>query len=93
LPPAAIIRQPEHVPLRVLIVDDDPSFRATARSLLRARGLAVAGEASDYKEALAAVRELAGCSCKRHVLAHGRLPARCQRFRSSGASPVSVRIP
>jgi CheY-like chemotaxis protein len=47
------------VPLRVLIVDDDPSFRATARRLLRARGLAVAGEASDYKQALAAVRELA----------------------------------
>lgn len=43
----------------MLIVDDDPSFRATARRLLRARGLAVAGEASDYKEALAAVRELA----------------------------------
>ena len=47
------------MPLRVLIVDDDPSFRATARRLLRARGLAVAGEASDYKHALAAVRELA----------------------------------
>ena len=43
----------------MLIVDDDPSFRATARRLLRARGLVVAGEASDYKEALAAVRELA----------------------------------
>lgn len=43
----------------MLIVDDDASFRATARRLLRARGLAVAGEASDYKEALAAVRELA----------------------------------
>jgi CheY-like chemotaxis protein len=47
------------VSLRVLIVDDDPSFRAIARRLLRARGLAVAGEACDYKEALVAVRELA----------------------------------
>ena len=43
----------------MLIVDDDPSFRESARRLLRARGLAVAGEASDYEEALAAVRELA----------------------------------
>jgi CheY-like chemotaxis protein len=43
----------------VLIVDDDPSFRETARRLLRARGLAIAGEASDYDEALAAVRALA----------------------------------
>lgn len=59
LPPARSSGSLSNVPLRVLIVDDDPSFRATARRLLRARGLAVAGEASDYKEALMAVRELA----------------------------------
>jgi hypothetical protein len=29
-------------------------------------------------------RPLTGCSCKRHVLAHGRLPARYQRSRASG---------
>ena len=44
--------------LRVLIVDDDPWFRQTAGELLRARGFAVAGEASSYGEALAAVRDL-----------------------------------
>ena len=37
------------------------------------------------------LRPLAGCSCKRHVHAHGRLPARYQRSRSSGTSPLSVR--
>lgn len=46
------------MPLRVLIVDDDPWFPESARKLLGARGFAVAGGASDYKEALAAVREL-----------------------------------
>jgi hypothetical protein len=38
------------------------------------------------------LRPLAGGSCKRHVVDHARLPARCQRSRSSGASPISVRI-
>jgi DNA-binding NarL/FixJ family response regulator len=52
------MRQPGRVPMRVLIVDDDPWFRETAGELLRARGFAVAGEASNYGEALAAVREL-----------------------------------
>jgi hypothetical protein len=41
------------------------------------------------------LRPLAGCSCKGHVLAHGRLLARCQRSRSSGGesdlSPDTVR--
>lgn len=46
------------MPLRVLIVDDDPWFRKTVGELLRARGLVVAGEASNYGEALAAVRDL-----------------------------------
>lgn len=43
---------------RVLIVDDDPAFRKTAGELLRARGFAVVGEASDYREALAAASDL-----------------------------------
>ena len=46
------------MPIRVLIVDDDPSFRKTADELLRARGLTVAGEAADHGEAVAAVRDL-----------------------------------
>ncbi len=43
----------------VLIVDDHPSFRASARMLLESEGFDVVGEASDGESALAAVRELA----------------------------------
>ena len=40
---------------RVLIVDDDPRFRALARALLEASGYAIVGEAADGEQALAAV--------------------------------------
>jgi DNA-binding NarL/FixJ family response regulator len=43
----------------VLIVDDHPSFRASARALLDAEGFEVVGEAEDGESALAAVSELA----------------------------------
>ena len=43
---------------RVLIVDDHPSFRASARRLLEAEGFAVVGEAGDGAEALARAAEL-----------------------------------
>jgi DNA-binding NarL/FixJ family response regulator len=42
----------------VLIVDDHPSFRATARALLETEGLDVVGEAEDGLSALAAVERL-----------------------------------
>ena len=42
----------------VLIVDDHPSFRATARALLQAEGFDVVGEAVDGADALAKVSEL-----------------------------------
>src|SRR3954454_13344866 len=42
----------------ILIVDDHPSFRASARRLLEADGYDVVGEASDSLSALEAVREL-----------------------------------
>src|SRR3954468_2078754 len=42
----------------ILIVDDHPSFRASARRLLEADGYDVVGEASDGESALEAVREL-----------------------------------
>src|SRR5918997_2302883 len=42
----------------VLIVDDHPSFRASARMLLEAEGFDVIGEAEDGESALRAVREL-----------------------------------
>jgi DNA-binding NarL/FixJ family response regulator len=42
----------------VLIVDDHPSFRASARMLLEAEGYEVVGEAEDGERALAAVTAL-----------------------------------
>ena len=42
----------------VLIVDDHPSFRATARLLLEADGWTVVGEAVDGAQGLAAARAL-----------------------------------
>ena len=46
------------VPRTVLVVDDHPSFRATARALLEAEGFSVVGEAADGAEALAKTEEL-----------------------------------
>lgn len=42
----------------VLIVDDHPSFRATARKLLEAEGFEVVGEAANGTEGLAAAARL-----------------------------------
>lgn len=44
---------------RVLIVDDHPSFRATARALLEAEGYDVVGEAENGVAALRKAEELA----------------------------------
>jgi DNA-binding NarL/FixJ family response regulator len=46
------------VPTSVLIVDDHPSFRASARRMLEAGGYTVIGEATDGEAAIAAVAEL-----------------------------------
>jgi DNA-binding NarL/FixJ family response regulator len=46
------------MPSRVLIVDDHPSFRATAKALLLADGFDVVGEAKDGRSALESVDEL-----------------------------------
>ena len=43
---------------RVLIVDDDPRFRALARTLLEASGYAVVAEAADGAKALAAAARI-----------------------------------
>src|SRR5690349_19372536 len=47
------------VPASVLIVDDHPSFRASARRLLEAEGYLVVGEAPDGASALSRAAELA----------------------------------
>ena len=44
--------------MTVLIVDDHPSFRASARALLEAEGFEVVGEAEDGVHALRAASEL-----------------------------------
>jgi DNA-binding NarL/FixJ family response regulator len=46
------------VPQTVLIVDDHPSFRASARAILEADGFDVVGEAEDGATGLAMLREL-----------------------------------
>lgn len=44
--------------MTVLIVDDHPSFRASARTLLEAEGYEVIGEAKNGAEALLAAKQL-----------------------------------
>jgi len=46
------------MPTTVLIVDDHPSFRSSARMLLEADGYDVIGEAPDGRSAIVAAREL-----------------------------------
>jgi DNA-binding NarL/FixJ family response regulator len=46
------------MPTRVLIVDDHPSFRASARLLLESEGWEVVGEVADGARAIAAAEEL-----------------------------------
>lgn len=47
------------MPTSVLIVDDHPSFRASARRMLEAGGYSVVGEAADGAAAVAAADDLA----------------------------------
>jgi CheY-like chemotaxis protein len=42
----------------ILVVDDHPTFRATARALLEAEGFVVIGEAEDGESALEAMERL-----------------------------------
>jgi DNA-binding NarL/FixJ family response regulator len=46
------------MPVKVLIVDDHPSFRATARLLLESEGFEVVGEAADGMSGLREARAL-----------------------------------
>jgi CheY-like chemotaxis protein len=49
----------EHGQMRtILVVDDHPTFRATARALLEAEGFVVIGEAEDGESALEAMERL-----------------------------------
>jgi DNA-binding NarL/FixJ family response regulator len=79
------------VALRVLIVDDHPSFRASARALLQAEGFEVIGEAADADEAIASVHALR----PEVVLLDVQLPDRdgfsvCAQLCSNGTCPAVV---
>jgi CheY-like chemotaxis protein len=75
----------------ILIVDDHPSFRATARMLLEAEGFEVVGEAEDGMSALRAVGELS----PQVVLLDVQLPdidgfEVAARITANGAAPPAV---
>jgi DNA-binding NarL/FixJ family response regulator len=75
----------------VLIVDDHPSFRATARALLQAEGYDVIGEAEDGESAVESARALRPDL----VLLDIQLPdidgfEVARRLRANGAAPAIV---
>jgi DNA-binding NarL/FixJ family response regulator len=77
----------------VLIVDDHPTFRSTARALLEAEGFEVVGEAADGAEALAKARELH----PEVVLLDVQLPDLdgfeiASRLRANGSTPAIVLV-
>jgi DNA-binding NarL/FixJ family response regulator len=83
----------ESMPTTVLIVDDHPSFRATARALLEAEGFDVVGEAADGAEALA----LAAQTHPQVVLLDVQLPdidgfAVAAKLTANGNSPAVVLV-
>jgi len=75
----------------VLIVDDHPTFRATARTLLQEEGYDVVGEAADGTSAIEAVRRLH----PEVVLLDVALPDMdgfevCSRLKANGSAPAIV---
>ena len=86
------------VPKTVVIADDHPSFRASARAILEAEGFEVIGEAEDGASAIAAARDLAPmcccstCSCRTSTASpSARDRLRPQRRRSVAVVLVSSR--
>jgi len=79
------------MPPSVLIVDDHPSFRLTARALLEAEGFDVVGEAADGESAIEAAHRLR----PEVLLLDIQLPDIdgfdvTERLMSNGSSPVIV---
>jgi DNA-binding NarL/FixJ family response regulator len=79
------------MPPSVLIVDDHPTFRMTARALLEAEGFDVIGEAEDGESAMEAVRRLH----PEVVLLDVQLPGIdgfevAERLTSNGGAPAVV---
>jgi CheY-like chemotaxis protein len=83
----------EAVTSTVLVVDDHPSFRATARAVLEAEGFVVVGDAASGPEALERVAELRPDV----VLLDVQLPGLdgfevAARLGANGASPTVVLV-
>jgi DNA-binding NarL/FixJ family response regulator len=81
------------MPPTVLIVDDHPSFRSSARVLLEAEGFDVVGEAPDGATAVAEAHRLA----PQVVLLDVQLPdmdgfAVAQRLTSNGGGPAVILV-
>lgn len=82
------------MPPTVLIVDDHPSFRASARAILEAEGFAVVGEADDGSSGIAAAHALS----PEVVLLDVQLPDMsgfevCEALtRRNGSSPAVVLV-
>jgi DNA-binding NarL/FixJ family response regulator len=81
------------MPPRVLIVDDHPTFRASARRLLEAEGYEVVGESADGESAIEATHELRPDI----VLLDVQLPGIdgfevAKRLTSNGSSPAIVLV-
>jgi DNA-binding NarL/FixJ family response regulator len=77
----------------VVIADDHPSFRASARAILQSEGFDVVGEAADGAGAIAAVEELAPDV----LLLDVQLPdvdgfAVCGQVRQNGSGPDVVLV-
>ncbi len=81
------------MPLTVLIVDDHPTFRATARALLEAEGFEVVGEAADGAGAL----EAAARTRPQVVLLDVQLPDMngfeiASRLTANGSAPAVILV-
>jgi DNA-binding NarL/FixJ family response regulator len=80
--------QPGRMPVRVLIVDDDTSFRRLIGQMLSERGYDVAGEAGTTAQARTAVRDLAPDALLLDVnLPDGSGLVFAQELASGGAAP------
>ena len=78
------------MPPTVLIVDDHPSFRVTARALLEAEGFEVVGEAEDGESAIERRAGSGPRSCSSTSSCRTSTGSWSRRVTSNGSSPAVV---